>query len=724
MMGRSTACLLVAVLVGTASLAEEPKPLIGSELLHARRVLRKEEEAAGKELRARQARLRELEAKSQKIKRGFLLQNAETLRSFLLWDIPGLVLWSLGILFMYRRLLGRGGKRYRKLLWRLFLIFGVLGALAFLSGVASAAEVPPDLKTTVNELQAYESMEPWQRTLRALSDRNATRVTVPDDVARLALAACPPLAALEQPLATRLKRTAYRAAILWAKGKRDEALVALDPFRKARLSRSEAAATYFAAVHLLAAGGDNEAATSLAGRISPRLNANGLVQLATILQKCCYEKASELLTTAQSRTRTAEQAVEVAAALRRLGLADKAHGFLADKVRLALSVKGMAAFLEYCRKEGLADIEQLVISANIDARNRRADLADLAERLRGLSYPAGAARALDKAVEKERVKEGLFSIALKALSWGYQATARRALERATGLFGFEAAIAPFKDPMLLPVSAEKPVDQDPSVGIVIAMIAERQGERDVASRYYRDALNLELSSAMTSGRYPDDINFASFFYAYRFALASGDHQTARLLDPVGRKIEKSLLSRLSHEHRDKLRQEVAETGREISKTRRKILVLRAKQVAAAAFLLLACAFVSFWLVVVLYAQIVIVRRMLKHAKMVDHLRSILGFTKLAELEGFFLLPAAGLILSRFAGLLASEGLWLALQRGLLLLQSAAYLFAAILILLAGQFLQSIVLNENHLFRLSEERRTGSMGNVPKVPMTYRDQPAD
>lgn len=95
-------------------------------------------------------------------------------------------------------------------------------------------------------------------------------------------------------------------------------------------------------------------------------------------------------------------------------------------------------------------------------------------------------------------------------------------------------------------------------------------------------------------------------------------------------------------------------------------------------------------VIFVIAQVVAVQRMLEWLKPLDHLKTLGGFLKLVELEGF--------IIGSFI----------------------TFAPVGFLMVIIGQFMVSILLAEAHAFRLSEHQRTGKGQEWGKLPLTYRD----
>jgi len=171
----------------------------------------------------------------------------------------------------------------------------------------------------------------------------------------------------------------------------------------------------------------------------------------------------------------------------------------------------MKLFLNFAKEAQLADIEQAVLSWNISRRDQPSSLIELAGICIELGYGSSAKRALENALEKENTSKGLMRVASAALAWSMYDVAQTSLKKNIDIDGFSGAALEFPDPMLIPVSEEKPVESDPSVGVAIGIISERLGDMDTAHIYYTEALNLEIYNKYTCMGSARDINFTSFF---------------------------------------------------------------------------------------------------------------------------------------------------------------------------------------------------------------------
>lgn len=686
---RCAVALALAAMVAAVAAAQDAPAAqpMGAELLQRAQALRAEEAALEQSIASKSAEVAELEKRRQDVAWSGVLLLGRLARLGLL-QVPWIIVWSVFLLLMYRRVLGTGWEARRRLLWRLCLAFVILGIATFAVGVASADQrVPPaDIAETVKLLDAYATAEPWEKALMALEDPKNREVVLSSQVRGLILAGCPVLELADEPVPAAL-RDVVIASIYWAKGHRSEALAALDAAMSAGTPARNVLAGK-AAIQLAVASRSDERTRKLLDELIPRLGPQELAWTALAVRSCCIEQSMAALEKARESIRDPRAAIAVASALRELARGEEATTLLAARVELSTAAEGMTLFLDYAREAGLPSLEQAVVASNVEVRRDRRSLMDLAASLRERGLDAGAKRAVEKAIQFERGQDALVELASTAVRWGHIDVAERALKKVTDTYGFEGAVARFPDPLLLPASVEKPTDDDPSIGIAIGILAEKRGDIAGARRYYHDALNLELHNSMTSGAYPRGVNYTSFHYAYRFAQATADSHLLHALESVGRTLEQVELARLSTEKRDRLQAELARAEKRTRELTHEIRVLRFKQVASVVFMLLATVFWLAWVAVVVFAHLVMVHRMLEWVRPLDHARTLGGVVKFVELEGFFLLASVTLALP------------------------------ALVLLVLGQLGEIALLAEAHLFRLSEWRRAAF--GVPKIPLTYRD----
>ena len=260
---------------------------------------------------------------------------------------------------------------------------------------------------------------------------------------------------------------------------------------------------------------------------------------------------------------------------------------------------------------------------------------------------------------------------------------RASLIKIIDTYGFDGATLEFPDPMLLPASSEKPVDQNPCIGIVIGILSEKLGDLSTAETYYTTNLNFEIYNTFTCLGSASDINFANFFYPYRFFISQNNTALIKLLEPIGRELENYLVL----EFKNKMDQEIKSQQKQLHKLR----VLKIKNFLWKISMTLFVIFAIIFVVILIIAQVVAVQRMLEWISRLDHLKMLGGFIKLLELEGFILCA------------------------------SIIFVFTGLPLIIACQFILSILLTEASSFRAAEYFRKGKISEWLKLPLTYRDE---
>ncbi len=136
----------------------------------------------------------------------------------------------------------------------------------------------------------------------------------------------------------------------------------------------------------------------------------------------------------------------------------------------------MKKFIKFVKEQGLDNIEQLILNYNIDWRNSPNSLLKL--RKPCMKWPmARRQNALwKKLLKSNQTVKALLAWRKLAVAWNHLELAKTTLEKVIGTEGADGAKLSFKDPMLLPVSKEKPTDQNPSVGVVLGMLCRKVGE--------------------------------------------------------------------------------------------------------------------------------------------------------------------------------------------------------------------------------------------------------
>ncbi len=598
--------------------------------------------------------------------------------------------WTSLLLFMYQKIRKQEYLKNKRWLLLFLLSFFAVGLLCIITGAASASESPPhqpDLIKTLEQTKQSAAMEPKRRVLEALEEQNCDHIEIPQDVLSWISQNCPDAEILNPIEGQGPHRFAAIAAIYWAFGEKSKAIEKLKPLASESFyPRSNKNVSGFkTALSLLAASNDPDAG-KIARQMMGDMDTSGLVLLAKKLRSCCFEVAMESLDRAKYRAATADDVILIAQALRDFAKSEDANKYLLDHMDMTYRFNALIVFLDFAKKEKLTDIEQQILSWNVEHRNGPDDLAELASVLNENGYTDAAKRAIEKAIEKESRSNGLMNIASIAIQWNLLKTAQTALMKLIDIEGLDGAKKEFPDPMFLPASQEKPVNQNPSIGVVIGMIAEKLGDKDTAQSYYSDFLDFEIYDKFMCLGTARDIHFTNFFYPYRFFVSQNNTTLLRLLEPIGQELENSMVAEFKNQKEPEIRKKQNQLNalkKELSTLKFKKFLWKTSQTLLALF-----SFIFF--IVLTIAHIIAIRRMLEWVSRLDHLKTLGGFSKFLELEGFILL--------------------------------ASIVFSPIgfLLILLSQRIHSILLTEAHTFRISEHIRIDKGKNWLKIPLTYRD----
>jgi len=669
-------------------------PLIGqtllktkTELLEQTNRLDKKIESLNQDISRRQGLRQSLPLLSEMINR---LLNGLFSKAILIAGI-----WTFLLVLMYKKINRDEYQKHRGLILKLLLSFYAIGFLCVLTGIASAndssaLQVPKfDLPQTLQRADQLDAMALWERVRDALEETNCTVITIPPEIIAWISQNCPDAQILNPIEGQGPHRLAALAAIYWSSGDKKESLELLKPlekeaFRSASLSSRSAFTT---AVCLFANNRDIETTGKLARKMMPSLDVAELLWLAGKIRQCNLSVANECLDKAAKKASTVNEVILVSKAFREFTRVEDANAFITRNIGLAKTFDDLKTFLEYTRNEGLSDIEQRIISWNIDQRQKPGHLIKLATFLKETGYEAPARMALEKAIEKEWKSDGLAEIAAVALEWNMLVTAQTSLIKIIDIDGLRGAAREFPDPMLVPASRDKPLDQNPSTGIVVGLIAEKLGDHEKARTYYTDALNAEVYNKIVCLGSARDIHFINFFYPYRFFVSQSNTALVNLLEPVGRELEEALVANL----KGQMNLQIKARQDQINALKKKIRHLKLQNFLGNTSRTLFAIYVLMFLTVFIMAQIVAFRMMLDWVHRLDHFKTFGGFIKLIELEGFIALASV-----------------VAAPLGLILI-------------ILSQFSQSLLLAEAHTFRICELFRTTAQENTwPKLPPTYRD----
>lgn len=679
-------------------------PLVGESLESAIRESADRKSALIGELRELDRQIDELSSRKARartcIVRDILRESAMAQLGFI-GLIAWICLWVFLLMVMYGRMRGDAGASRRKMARWLFIGFLVLGALCIVSGIADAAgqtlELPQtELPGTLDRIQEYETLHEWEQVLIALEGRNCYEIGISEDV-RTWLKANSPEGIEISPVITtdpgQPDRLTTIAAVYWASGNKEKALKILAPMLDASFNPYSETdwAAFMNALRMFTAAMDEAGATKIADKMQRSMSPVELVNLARILRKCAYNQAIDYMDRAKKRTRTPEDVLAVADALKKeFSKPEDSIQFLRANLDMTVRFDAMTLFLAHARTNGLTDLEQEIISRNIELRKRPSELMELAGNLLSLDYINASERAVGKALENEQSRSGLVAIAQQSLQWQFPELAEMTLQTIIDQYGIDGSIMPFPDPHILNVPFLGNIP-DPNVGIVRAVMAEKRGDLEKARLYYTEMLNFELSNALACQGFPFRVNFANFIYPYRFFVSQGDTHLVDGLDPIGRQLEKALIATVDASEIRALESDIALAKDRIGMLQKDISRLRVRQAVDWIFRFFFFVFMVGFAVVLITAQVVIIRRTIVHVKRLDHLRVFGAVMKFQELEAFVFVA------------------------------SVVFAPAALLVIVYTQVLQAVLFTESHLFRLSEHRRKGKTDEFPKLPLTYRDR---
>jgi len=682
----------------TSPQTTQQTPLVGQTLFKTRNELKESKAKLESEIASVNQEVVSLERENADVLSGF--------KSFLFllgirWIQPvGIItviiptIWILLLLVMYRNIRKEHYLKLKPILMKLLIGFVVLAVLCLITGIAGASTTPSyqmpkkDLPGTLEFVRQSGSMETWRRVLQSLEEPNCNYVKIPPDVVAWISQNCSD-AVFPNPIEGQgPHRLASIAAIYWSAGAKDKALEVLKPIADEEYTQRSfyVKSAYRTALCLFASKMESETTAKFAHKMMPMLNTTDLIWMANKIRGCCINVAHECLEKAKQEVENAEDVLLVAKTLVSFARSEDSREFITKHLQMTFNIEAMKAFLEFTKERGLPDIEQQILSKNIEWRNSPNELIRIAEIFRNMGYPPAVKRAVGKALEKEMNAVGLIEIASITIKWNLLDIAQTTLKKIIDVDGFDGAAMLFPDPMLIPVSFEKPVDQDPSVGVTLGIISEKLGDLKAAESDYTEFLNLELYNGFMCIGSSQNINFTNFFYPYRFFIAQKNTKLIELLDPVGRALEQQQISELKL----KMEKEIESLKSYLGELKSRLITLKFKIFFRRSFVVLYTIFSLIIIVAFVIAQVVAVQRMLEWLKPVDHLKILGGFLKLIELEGFII--------------------------------GATIVFAPVGfgIILSSQFFMSILLAEAQAFRLSEHQRTGRGQEWVKLPLTYRD----
>jgi len=676
------------------------KPLIGEALLKTRIALQQEREKLQQEFEKTNQEILKINEEKTKIETFFdyvpYLNKLLSLSSIAC--VLVCCLWASLLLYMYGKIEKEQYALQKGFLKKLLIIFFIIGLIFIVCDIAGAESTGTpfpkrDLHATLEYARALPTMQSAQRVLNSLEEPACSRIDIPQDVMNLIASGCKESNLILNPiLGNGLHRTAAIAAICWSLGDKNKALNLLAPATNQTFynKNNEVFSFLMTALCLYVAQMDTVNVPKIVNQLMNSSDVDALIWAAKKTKTCCLSTALECLTKAASLANKPDEVFTVALTMRDFARYDEANKFLTNHIRLTQDVAVMRKFIIFVKEQGLDNIEQQILNYNIDWRTAPNSLVELAYAFHEMGYGSAAKRALEKAVEKESNSKGLIGIAELAIQWNHLELAKTTLEKVIDTEGADGAKLPFKDPLLLPVSREKPIDQNPSVGVVVGILSEKLGDMVNADLSYSEYLRIELNSCYVCQNPIGNINFTNFFYPYRFYVAHNRTDILPLLEPIGRDLENYYISWLQKTMKTNLEEELKSRQTELEKLKAELLKLKIKRVfrvlASSAFSIFSLAFLG----VFIAAQIVSCRRMLEWIKRFDHLRVLGGVLKIIELEGFIFL--ASVIFSVFG----------------------------LVLILVSQMSQAFLLTEAHTFRLSEHSRTGSGEGRPKLPMVYRD----
>lgn len=647
-------------------------------------------EEMDREVEQRRAELTSLQQSSARSYRLSWISNlSET------WYIAWALIWLLLLIVGYRKIERNQWRRWRRYIRLCYLVLAILGIATIATSFAaeddsagSTQPIQPDLAGVMDTIHRYEAADSWKRTKSALEDRGCYEVAIPDDVITWLQTNCPLIDVPNPVKGYGVERVMVLVAFEWAAGDRVRALKSLGPLLRVNYDSDDERLRYYyrQALVLLAKSGEQEVAERTAAAIARSATVTELLDLMEILQSCCREKAEELLTLAKERVRTTEELMALADKLRGDFRVEEAAKLLDDQRRILVAHEDLGATLTYIRSFGLEALAGELLDQVIESQRRTSELLTVAATFQALNETQSVHKALTRAIEVARSAEELTSISQTAIGWELYDLAMAALKKFIELSGSDGIMVQIEDPKVLGTSQDPISDEQPSVGIVLATIAQKLSDYDTARSYYSAVLSRDLGAAYSCQGKLEYLNLTNFLYAYNFLRVHGDSLLLPDLDAIGRRLEEFKMAQLTDDRTIAIREsitqkelEISEIQDEIRSARRSLLVGKLRWSAGFLFKLLS-------ILCFLIAQYIIVRRALRHGSVFNHLKVSATAAKLIELEGFFVL---------FSVLLAPVG---------------------ILLIVIMQFIQALLYSEQHLFRLVEQQRSGAWLPYSRLPI--------
>ena len=534
----------------------------------------------------------------------------------------------------------------------LFIALGLVLAVCNLANAGSGtAFEKQDLLEALRAVRSLPSSGPEQRVLAALEEPGCTRVDIPQSVMNMISASCNDSNLILNPiLGSGYHRIAAVAAISWAVGDRDKALSLLAPAITQDFpdKNPEVLSFLMTALSLYAAKLDTAAVPRIAQHFMDGNEVEALAWTANKTKLCCRSIAVACLAKASSLAGTPDAVVLVAVTLRDFAGPGDIRRLFADNLRLTADIGVMRNFLRIAR-ELRSDAEQSILEYNMELRDTPQSLLELAQALNDLGYRESARRALTKAADRESNGRVLVVIAEAAIAWNHLELAKKALDKCIAVEGPAGGEIPVRDPLLLPAGRMKPTRQDPSVGILLGIISEKLGDEAAAEAYYSEYLRRELTACSVCRPPRSAVNFTNFYYPYRYYLSRGRKDVLEVLEPFGRDLEKSYIARLTETTRVQLEKQLKAHASELETLREDLAhVKRQNAINVMAFSCLTL-FYSIFFALFIISQYVAAAMTLGWVRRFEKFKMLAGFLRMAELEGFILLPSlilapAGLLL--------------------------------------------------------------------------------
>lgn len=695
--------LILVSLTGPAAAVDrqsDPDLLVGQTLLEEQRRIADQEAALKAELQKVEAGLDKLRNRSA-LYDGLLFKvltaPIEWAKSLSLRIGPWMIVWVSLLLLFYSRIHRKDDwQRKKRRLKALYIAFLIVAILCLITAAASAQTTSPADRTlpdTLELINEQQSFEPWEAVLAALEDPICQGVEIPGEVQAWITERFPEAHLVSPVPDSGPQLLATIATIYIAAGNREKAFTTLEPLMDLRYNHRDTNAVhgFRTAIIIYTSAPDPVNAKGLARRVSRTYGPDALAWLAATIRSCCYDDALEYLETAKQRARSAVEVLAVASALIDFARGEDAYGYVQSKLRLTLDHEEMHLFLKFARETSQADLEQEILNYVIEKNDRTSRLVTLAVSLKDGGFEPPAKRALAKGLEKAEQMEELAAVSAPAFEWKLYDLLESTLVKMVDRHGPAAAGMTLPDPMILPVSKEKPLDERPSVAVMIGMLAEHRGDFETANLYYGDALNLELGSSINCQQFPERINMVNYFYPYRFLVERGRSGLLEEIEKVGRLIENYHLARLSEQRIEDLEAQLAAAGDAKWQLPIDLFFSKVRFALTILFLVYFVVFFAGLAWIFAYSQLVVVRRVKFHVSRLRHFRTLGGVLRFVEFEGFILLA------------------------------SVIFAPAALLMILAGQGGLALLYSELHQFRIASEFHDRAPGKWPINPMTYRQE---